>query len=75
MDESEFELLFSVLKLLEQEDMKKSDVSKAITQVVDSFHQHMDEKQKIIIGKEFVKHVSKKSKPPEMPGMGSGSDF
>ena len=69
MNDNGFEALFSILKVLEKEDLKNSDISTAINRLVDSFEEQLTPEQKLLVSKEFLKYV-KREKLPELPDFG-----
>ena len=65
MDESEFEMLFGILKILQKEDLKGSSISMAVTSLIDNFNGQMSAEQRLLVGKEFIKYRRKRAEMPE----------
>lgn len=58
MNDSEFELLLAMLRLLKLEDRNSSTVESAVVNILDAFEPHFAEHEKKILLKEFVRYES-----------------
>ena len=60
MDENKFKMLFSILKMMEDEDIGKGSIENTIIKVIDSSEEAMTEEQKGRVYKEFTNYISKR---------------
>ncbi|MBI2076499.1 MAG: hypothetical protein HYT72_04600 [Candidatus Aenigmarchaeota archaeon] len=64
MEETKFKILLNAMKVLEQEDAKRSSLEIGIIKVMDAFDEHLTEDQKKILLGEFA-HYEKSKKSAE----------
>lgn len=56
MDDARFTMLFHVLKFLQQEDLRKAGLDKAIARLIESFDAELAPEQRALIVKAFAQY-------------------